>query len=219
MPTALPRIDDALETGVPVVRRTPEVNQELQSTLQALEDVAGDPKTIYALRGITRIVDIVQPLIRFVGPYVTVCNYFNYSFTHLGEHITEPDTTGYAQRTLLNQFPRTRNPTDPSMASIGARRYSNGEPVISGQPMNYHGGAYAAAISHDGKADCESGQRGYVEKLTHYDTNKDLKVATDPHMAGNSGPSYFGRTEVPRGQTFSRLPESGPAFPPELDKP
>ena len=52
---------------------------------------------IYALRGVTRIVDIVQPLIRFVGPYVTVCNYFNYSFTHLGEHITEPDTTGSAR--------------------------------------------------------------------------------------------------------------------------
>jgi hypothetical protein len=105
------------------------------------------------------------------------------------------------------------------MASIGARQYSNGEEVVSGTPMHYHGGAYAAAISHDGKADCESGQRGYVEKLTHYNSDKSLKVATDPHMPGNSGTTWTGRTQVPEGQTFSRLPESGPSFPAELDKP
>jgi ABC-type transporter Mla subunit MlaD len=219
MPTALPRIDDALETGIPVVKRTPEVNQELQQTLGALEALAADPKTMYALRGITRIVDIVHPLIRFVGPYATVCNYFNYSFNNLGEHITEPDPTGYSQRTLLNQFPRTRDPRATSMASIGARFPSNGEEVISGSPMNLHSGAYAAAISHDGKADCEAGQRGYVEKLTHYNKDPNLKIATDPHMPGNSGPTFTGKPQIPEGQTFTRLPESGPRFPQELDKP
>ncbi len=219
MPTALPRIDDALETGIPVVKRSPEINEQLGKTMGALEELAADPKTIYALRGITRIVDIVHPLIRFAGPYVTVCNYFNYAFSNVGEHITEPDPTGYSQRTLLNQAPRTRDPRDPSIGSIGARRYSNGEPTISGTPVHYHGGAYAAAIAHDGRADCESGQRGYVEKLTTYDKNPDLKVATDPHMAGTIGPTFTGRPAIPQGQTFTRLPESGPKFPPELDKP
>jgi virulence factor Mce-like protein len=44
------------------------------------------------------------------GPYVTVCNYFNYSATNLGEHVTEPDTTGTSQRTLLNQASRPAIP-------------------------------------------------------------------------------------------------------------
>jgi len=219
MPTALPRIDDALESGIPVVKRSPEINEELRKTMGALEELTADPKTIYALRGVTRLVDILHPLVRFVGPYVTVCNYFNYAFSNLGEHITEPDPTGYSQRTLLNQFPRTRDPRDPSMGSIGARRYSNGEPVISGVPVHYHGGAYAAAVAHDGRADCESGQRGYVEKLTTYDKNPDLKIATDPHMTGTIGTTWTGRPAIPEGQTFTRLPESGPKFPPELDKP
>ena len=218
MPTALPRIDSALETGIPVVKRTPEINQELQATLGALEELAGDPKTIYALRGVTRIVDIVQPLIRFVGPYVTVCNYFNYSFSNLGEHITEPDPTGYSQRTLLNQFSRPRDPRAPSMGSIGARQPSNGEEVVSGTPMNLHANTYGAAITKDGKADCESGQRGYLEKLTTYNKDPKLKIVTDPHTPGVSGTTYTGRPEVPAGQTFTRQPESGPRKPPELDK-
>ena len=53
--------------------------------------------------GLDGLVDIVHPLIRFVGPYVTVCNYFNYSWTHVAEHLTEADPTGGSQRTLLNQ--------------------------------------------------------------------------------------------------------------------
>jgi hypothetical protein len=218
MPTALPRIDDALETGIPVVKRTPEVNEELQRTLGALEDVAADPKTIYALRGVTRLVDIVHPLIRFVGPYVTVCNYFNYSFNNLGEHLTEPDPTGGSQRTLLNQAPRTRDPRDPSIASIGARHPSNGEETVSGARMNLHTNVYSAAVTHDGKADCESGQRGYMEKLTTYNTDPKLKIVTDPHIPGASGTTETGRPQIPEGQTFTRLPESGPQMPKELDK-
>jgi ABC-type transporter Mla subunit MlaD len=219
MPTAFPRISGALQTGIPVLKRTPEVNQELGKTLSSLEELASAPSTMYALRGVTRLVDIVHPLIRFAGPYVTVCNYFNYSFSNLGEHITEPDPTGYSQRTLLNQVPRNRDPRDPSIGSIGARRPSNGEETISGARVHYHGGAYAAAISHDGKADCESGQRGYVEKLTTYDKDPNFKIATDPRMPGNAGPTYTGRPAVPEGQTFTRNPETGPALPPELDKP
>jgi hypothetical protein len=218
MPTAFPRISGALQTGIPVLKRTPEVNQELGKTLSSLEELASAPSTMYALRGVTRLVDIVHPLIRFAGPYVTVCNYFNYSFSNLGEHITEPDPTGYSQRTLLNQVPRNRDPRDPSIGSIGARTPSNGEEVVSGAKVNLHTNVYSAAVTNDGKADCESGQRGYLEKLTTYNDDPKLKIVTDPHIPGTSGTTYTGRPEVPAGQTFTRQPESGPSKPRELDK-
>jgi len=195
------------------------MNRNLKTMLGALRDLTADDRTIYALRGVTRLVDIVHPLIRFAGPYVTVCNYWNYSWTNVSEHLTEPDPTGGSQRTLLNQASRPRDPTAPSLGSIGAKKPSNGEPVVSGSPMNLHANVYTAAVDTKGNADCESGQRGYMEKSTHYNNDPNLKIVTDPRIPGNSGPTFSGRPKVPEGQTFSRNPESGPAFPRELDKP
>lgn len=218
MPGALPPITRALATGTPVQRRLPEMNQRLRTTLGALKDLAEDQRTVPALRGVTRLVDVVNPLVRFAGPYVTVCNYFNYAWTNVSEHLTEPDITGGSQRTLLNQASRPRDPTAPSLGSIGAKTPSNGEPTISGTPMNLHTNVYGAAIDAQGNADCESGQRGYMEKLTTYNDDKSLKIVTDPRTPGNQGPTYTGRPRVPEGQTFTRVPQTGPAFPRELDK-
>ena len=218
MPGALPPITDALKTGIPVLKKQPLYNDDLRRSLGALEELMGDDRTLYALRGVTRLVDIVNPLIRFVGPYVTVCNYFNYSWSNVGEHLTEPDPTGGSQRTLLNQASRTEDPRSPSMGSIGAKTPSNGEPTISGARMNLHANVYTAAIDHQGNADCESGQRGYMEKLTTYNTDPKLKIVTDPHLPGNTGTTLTGRPRIPEGQTFTRLPESGPKMPKELDK-
>ena len=217
-PRTLPRITDALSTGIPVVRKQPEVNAELQKVFDALRRLAGDPVTGYALRALSRTTGILNPLMRFVGPYVTVCNYFNYAWTNVSEHITEPDPTGGSQRTLLNQAPRPVNPTDPSLGSIGARRPVNGERVTSGPAPYFHGSSYGAAIGADGRADCESGQRGYPQKLTAYNSDPNLKIVTDPHTPGLQGPTYTGRARVPAGQTFTREPQSGPPMPKELDK-
>jgi hypothetical protein len=219
MPGALPPITGALRTGIPVLEKQSGYNEDLGRTLTALEDLMRDERTIYALRGVTRLVDIVHPLIRFVGPYVTVCNYFNYSWNNVSEHLTEPDPTGGSQRTLLNQPSRTQDPRAPSIGSIGARQPSNGEPTISGAPMNLHTNVYTSAVNADGTADCESGQRGYLSKLTNYNSDPNLKIVTDPHIPGSQGPTITGRPSVPEGQTFTRLPESGPKFPQELDKP
>ena len=40
----------------------------------------------------------------------------------------------------------------------------------------------------------------------------------DPATPGNQGPTYTGRRRVPKGQTFSRRPETGPAWPKGLPK-
>jgi virulence factor Mce-like protein len=217
-PRSLPRITRALRTGIPVVAKQDEVNVELRKTLGSLQQLVADPAFGYALRGLGRTTGILNPLLRFVGPYVTVCNYFNYAFTNLGEHVTEPDPTGTAQRTLLNQAPRPRNPSDPSYGSIGAKRPANGEPVVSGPAVYHHTNTYGAAVDDQGNADCESGQRGYQEKLTAYNSDKNLKIVVDPHSPGDQGPTFTGLSRVPTGQTFSRRPQLGPKLPTELDK-
>jgi hypothetical protein len=78
------------------------------------------------------------------------------------------------------------------------------------------GPAYGAAVSNNGSADCEVGQRGYPLRLNHLDPqgrNLDL----DAHTPGLQGPTYpslrIGRLRVPRGETFSRAPQTGPQLP------
>jgi ABC-type transporter Mla subunit MlaD len=213
LPYALPRATPALQAGTRVLPRTPEVNERLREVLEALRALAEDPRTGIALRALTHTVGILNPLLRFVGPYITVCNYFNYAWTNAGEHISEPDPTGYAQRTLLNQAGRQDN----SVTSIGASEPANGKGVISGTPQFLHSNVYTAAVDRQGNADCESGQRGYVEKATAYNNDPNFKIANDPHLPGSSGPTFSGRPRVLPGQTFDRAPGIGPTMPPEVN--
>jgi ABC-type transporter Mla subunit MlaD len=218
IPTSVPAIAKALDTGSPVLRRTPEVNTRLQDTLKAVDELARDPASGIALRGLGRTTgEVLNPFLKFIGPYITVCNYWNTTWTHLGEHVTEPDPTGYGQRTLLNNAPRPRNPSDPSLGSIGARRPVNGEEVVSGAKAYFHTNYYGAAITEDGRADCEPGQRGYLRRLDTFSTDPTLEVVRDPRTPGVQGTTFSGRPRVPEGQTFSRNPLLGPPFPRELD--
>ncbi len=130
---------------------------------------------------------------RFVGPYITVCNYFNYSWTHVAEHLTEPDPTGGSQRTLLNQAGRQDN----SVTSLGAAEPANGENVRSGTPQFLHSNNYSAAVDNEGNADCESGQRGYVERQNVYG-DKRFKTVVDPHTPGQPGHHVHGPRAGPR---------------------
>jgi ABC-type transporter Mla subunit MlaD len=219
VPGSVPRLTAALREGTGPTRRSAATYDRLADNSEALLELAQDPATNASFVGLGRLGDVLRPLLRHVGPYVTVCNYFNYAITHLGEHVSEPDATGTQQRTLSNQAPRTQDPTAPSLGSTGAARPVNGEATVSGDPMYLHGQAYGAAITADGKADCESGQRGYMERLHSYNPRGNLKTVRDQHTPGAQGPTATGRPAVPAGQTFDRNPRIGPPLPAEVDHP
>ncbi len=208
MPTALPPITAALTRGAPVQREAPRLFEELKPTLASLEDLATDDRTTAALRGVDDLVTTLRPITRFVGPYVTVCNTFNYAMTYASEAGSER-ALGTAQRTLANFVPAPAGGGTPPIAStIG----------VLNQPRpteNVHLDFLGAAIDERGNADCEAGQRGYLERQATF-APEDLNVVVDPATPGNQGPTYTGRRRVPEGQTFSRRPELGPRLPEEL---
>ena len=210
LPRTLPRIIPALETGTPVLKRTPELNGNLRRTLASLDRLMKRPQTGQSLRGLTATATTLNPAVRFLGPYITVCNYFNYAWTHVAEHLSEPDVTGGSQRTLLNQAPRQNF----SPGSTAQAHPAQGTRVITGTPAHLHSNNYSAAVNDDGTADCESGQRGYIERANTYGPEK---IVIDPHTPGSQGPTYTGRARVPAGQTWVRHPENLP-FPEELKK-
>jgi virulence factor Mce-like protein len=225
---ALPTINDALEVGTPVLRRTPELNALTRDTLREVKRLSEAPTTNEALRALTHTVGILNPLVRFLGPYQTVCNYWNYWWTYIAEHLSEEDPTGMAQRANVNHPPPG---VENNVGDEEAYAPMNGEPNLidpapPGDPIEdprakksftLHAQPYSGAIDNQGNADCEKGQAGYMtgglapvlENRRDFD-GKPFRVVAAPRTPGNQGPTYEGRNKVPDGQTFSREPE-GPA--------
>ena len=206
---ALPIINDALETGIPVTERSVDFYGDLRPTLVSLRELMEDPGTGRALRGLTANVTSLQPQLRFLGPYQTVCNYWNYFFTFLGEHVSQRGPYGYGQRAAIKSAGQQSN----SPASMGASEPANAEDYREpsrprGAPYRLHGQAYSRAISPRGEADCENGQRGYMRRLARFSDPR-FQIVTDPEIPGNQGPTYKGRRRVPRGQTFADRPLTG----------
>ena len=48
--------------------------------------------------------------------------------------------------------------------------------------------------------------------LNHFDPQH-RQIVTDPHTPGDQGPTYHGIARVPRGETYSRNPTTGPQLP------
>jgi len=210
---ALPEINSALERGIPVTRRSVGLYERLAPALVSLRDLMEDPATGIALRGLTANVTTLKPQLRYLGPYQTVCNYWNYFFTFLGEHVSQVGPYGYSQRAAIKSTGQQSN--NPS--SMGAAEPANGEDYRSassfrGDPVHLHGTPYNAAIDEEGNADCENGQRGYPRRLSRFAQPR-FDIVTDPHIPGNQGPTFKGQPHVPEGQTFTREPETGEVHP------
>ena len=203
---ALPNINPALGAGVRVLPRTPSMNQKLEGVLTSLRSLAQDPGTNVAINGLASTVNTLDPTIRYLGPYVTVCNAWNYMWVEIADLVSEQTSFGMAQRALLN----FGNQQTDSITSLPAAQPANGQNVPPGQTPEYlHGPAYAAAVDNHGNADCEAAQRGYPKQLAHLDP-RNRNLNTDSHTPGNQGASWTGLAQVPQGETFTRAPSVGP---------
>ncbi len=206
---ALPNVNPALEAGIKVLPRTPSMNLKLEGVLTSLQALAKDPGTNVAINGLAATVNTLDPTIRYLGPYVTVCNSWNYTWAGLADLVSEQTNFGMAQRALLN----FANQQTDSVGNLPAAQPANGQGVPPGQTPEYlHGPAYAAAIDNQGNADCEAGQRGYPKQLAHLDPQH-RNLDTDSHTPGNQGGNWTGLAKVPAGETFTRSPSVGPQNP------
>jgi hypothetical protein len=209
----LPVFVPAIQAGTRTLKQTPPLDAELQNTLNALKGLARSAGTDVALNGLSSLVHTLNPTVRYLGPFVTVCNYWNYWWTNLAGDVDEATDFGFAQRALFNQG----NPAQTnSVSSLGATAPVDGGGVTSpagvGGNEFAHGPAYGAAVENNGDADCEAGQRGYPLKENHNDPQgRDLD--TDSHDPEDLGTTFTGINHVPKGETYSRNPEIGPVAP------
>ncbi len=215
---ALPQINPALEAGTQTLRRTPSLNAHLQQVFVALKQLTLAPGTNIALNALHATAATLNPMIRYLGPYVTVCNDWNYYWTFLAEQFSQPGSFGFGQRLGFGQTSNAVSGTAVNDVAGTAPAFAPADgqvkvPVTNaltqGPPQNLHGQAYGAAIDSQGNADCESGQRGYPRKLNQYDPRR-RNLVVDPNTPGDQGATYTGQARVPVGETFSRNPQIGP---------
>jgi virulence factor Mce-like protein len=200
-------IGRALAVGARTLPQTPALSEDLQGTFAALRELTESPTTNLVLQGLGETVGHLDPMLRYLGPHVTVCNYWNYWWTFLSDNLSEEVASGTLQRVGAKTSPLQTN----TLNEFGAGEPANGEGAdpasvaLFGDPANLHAQPYGRAVDEQGNADCESGQRGYPERLA---TGADprFRVAVDPRTPGNQGPTFTGRARVPEGQTFSAEP-------------
>ncbi|HEX8084835.1 MAG TPA: hypothetical protein VF529_11150 [Solirubrobacteraceae bacterium] len=219
---ALPSINTALEVGTPVTRRSVELNEELQDVMVALRDLVNEPTTNGALRGLTATVTTLNPTLRFVGPFVTGCNYWNIFWTVVAEHFSAPTPIGQAQRVLLNSVSRQND----SVGAFGANEPANGKGMNDPSGTRQYGhynAAGANSITPSGLLDCTPGQQGYpyganrensdFYKRTVYDQLLWKFPGEAPIKGGTfetwdkQGRGHGQRPpRLPEGQTFTTIP-------------
>ena len=102
---ALPSLNSAVEVGTPVLNRTPALNRDLRSALAELRRLVEQGTTKVSLQRLRETFGEAKPLLRWVVPAQTVCNYFNYWFTFLPESLSDRDQVGYNFRQALSNSP------------------------------------------------------------------------------------------------------------------
>ncbi len=166
---SLPVVADAFDTGAPVLDKAPPFYERTERVFHSVEGLMENPNTLLALRDLDRTLEVAAPLVEFVAPYQTVCNYWVYYWTGISEHVSEPVRGGTVQRTNLKSDNRTQDnrlttseaerPVDvPKDQDPHDAKAPNGDALQA-----LHGGGYGSAIDAQGNADCVVGQRGYLE--------------------------------------------------------
>ncbi len=194
-----PPIRRALAAGITPLRQTPALNRRLDGTFKSLTALAQSPGSDTGVDGLTETMQTLTPLTRYLGPYITVCNYWNYTFTYLADHITDKDQTGGEQRIRAKMVSGDQN---------GLSMFGQATPV-----KGLHAQPYGGAIDSSGNADCEQGQRGYVTNLAN-GVDPSLQLVGEPVTPGDQGTTFSGNPSVPTGETFSSVPQGLPGINP-----
>jgi hypothetical protein len=196
----LPTINSALETGTPVLRRTPKMNDATAKVFDALYDLAKDPVTLLALKDLHTTFAVGRPLTEYVSPYQTVCNNGVYFLTGLSGHISEGVNNGTSEAVLVRTTAREQdNSFNDTLADRPADVPANEDPQtkVNAQGDHYdvlHWQQYGPATDAQGNADCQTGQTGYIDGPLNFAASKyppaNASADFDAAKAGGSHTSF-----------------------------
>lgn len=91
---AAPNLSVALRVGTPALKRSPELNRRLTKSFEIVRDLGDDPRVPAGLDRLTETATLLQPLVAFITPAQTTCNYVSLFFRNGASAISESDSIG-----------------------------------------------------------------------------------------------------------------------------
>jgi virulence factor Mce-like protein len=198
---ALPDLNEAIRVGTPVLKRTPQFNQDFEDVLVELRQLVEQPQTKLTLTRLSDTFKNARPAAEHIAPYETICNYWNYWFTFLPEHLTETDQIGTSQRVYGESVPPGLEAHGPLGGYSGIAANGRHGPIPPGNDQNFqplewpilHGNPYGPAVTN-GQPDCQSGQTGYA--LGAGGLSVPNQLAKDPAVGAYNLPGLRGVTNL-----------------------
>ncbi|MEX2195182.1 MAG: MlaD family protein [Thermoleophilaceae bacterium] len=154
--TAGAELHRALETGIPVLRRTTALAGRLDDTLDSVEELSSDPLTRSAIERLIATADSIAPTIEYLAPFQIQCNYLGLWTRNVSSTISEGDNAGTWFRTLVvlglpemlpsatpsdtlhvNPYPNTAAPGQDGECEAGNEGYEPGQQI--GNPEGNQG--------------------------------------------------------------------------------
>jgi ABC-type transporter Mla subunit MlaD len=199
---AIPTLNDAITIGTPVLNRSVSMNHRLRGVMVELNKLVQQPSTKTSFQRLKQTFDTADPLAKYVAPAQTVCNYWNYLWGQLAEHISERDQVGFNQRVALVNMPQgnfVQTPLDGySGAQANGRAGSIGYPQNSDTPgefdphnlpiLNSHPYMPTGQPNYGQYPDCQAGQTGYPSGFWPVPGQaKSSPVNVQPDIPGSRG--------------------------------
>jgi virulence factor Mce-like protein len=149
-----PVIASALDSGVPVLEDSPELNEELAPTFDSLEAFGENDAAIAGLAATERATDQLSPALRFITPAESVCAYASILASNLFGVVSDGNDLGAWQRFIVFDVPKGPNSEGgPSSA-----------PASGGGPDNknfLHSNPYPNTASPGQPRECEPANEPY----------------------------------------------------------
>ena len=156
LPVAAARLHEALQRGIPVLGHAGPLYDRVRLALDAVTALASDRVVRDAARRLNVALDSALPLVRFIAPAQTRCNYLGVYFRNISSALSEGNNAGTWLRTLViaetNQFHARSDPSPnlhtnpyPYTAAPGQHGLceAGNEPYLPGQRFGHVPGVSA----------------------------------------------------------------------------
>jgi virulence factor Mce-like protein len=144
---------DAFTVGTPALKRSVAFNKDLQPTFKALQNFAEDPLVALGIKDLNATARIANPLLAFITPSQTVCNYWTLLFRNAASLLSEGDSNGTGQRFMIVATPQgPNNEGGPSSAPANGPSSDN----------HLHANPYPNTAAPGQTQECEAGNEGFA---------------------------------------------------------